>query len=604
MTTRTALLRASLLALAAALLCSAGLARPKTKAERDKESEARMRKDLFYLADPKSEGRGPNTKGLDRAAEYIADQFKQIGLKPGYKGSYFQPFAIRGAVGKLALAGPRGQAIELKPGEHFRPLGSNQKGKLDAPAVFVGYGLKTTEPAYDDYEGVNVKGKVVVLLTGAPRKGADKRPAAFTSARIAGKIAEAVRQGAAGVLMVNDSPALTGEDRLVDTSYVPVGGGKRPLGMFVKRDLVERMLPAGVTLESIEKGINRDLKPNSFELPGWTVRMEAEDRPDGTPLKNVIGVLEGNGPLANETVVVGAHYDHVGYGANGSRTGVEARLIHHGADDNGSGTTGVIELARRFAAMPERKGRRIVFVLFSGEELGLLGSRYYSNNPVFPIEQTAAMLNLDMIGRTQPDAKTKKARLLTQGHGTAKPFKELIENMAKKYDFTLASQESGFGPSDHSSFTQKKVPVLFFWTGTHPDYHTPTDTAEKIDYRGMRVIVDMSEEVLTTFTTMARPSFIEVKGGRRPTRPSTGPRLGLRPNTQSTDGVEVEDVPEGSVAEKAGIKKGDKIIKIAGKETPTLVEYTDALSQQKVGTTIDIVVRRDKKEVKLKAKLE
>lgn len=575
--------------------------------ERNKAAEARLKKDVFFLAAPECEGRGPLTAGLDRAADYVARQFQQIGLKPGYKNSYFQPFAIPGAVGTLALTGPQGQTVELKQRVHFIPLGNDQSGSATAPLVFAGHGITCKNPAYDDYAGLQVKDKIVVILRDTPRSSTARTAEMNAGASVSAKLALARKHGAAGVLLVNNLDGAAQGDLYHDTSYTTTSrafGGRPLLGVALKRAVAERMLPTGLTLAAIEKVIDHDLKPQSFELSGWNARLEVQRKPDGVALKNVIGVLEGSGPLANETVVVGAHYDHIGYGASGSMLRGGKPAIHHGADDNGSGTSGMMELARRFAAMPNRQGRRIVFMAFSGEELGLFGSAHYCKEPVYPMAETAAMLNLDMIGRLPRDEKTGLFKMLTQGHGTAKEFKEMLDNQAKKHGFTMTQQASGFGPSDHASFCGKKVPVLFLWTGTHEDYHRPTDTADKINLEGMRRIVDMSEEILATMATMARPAFVEVKGSAT-VRPSTGPRLGIRPGyKEGEEGVEVEGVTAGGAAEKGGVKDGDKIVEIGGKPIKDLNAYMQVMATQKAGTTIEIVVERAKKKMTLKIPLE
>jgi hypothetical protein len=568
-----------------------GAAPPSTRDEANKLCEGRLRKDLCFLASKECEGRGPTTQGLERAAGYIADQFKAIGLKPGLEGSYFQTFRIAGVKTRFTLTGPRGQTIELKQGTDFNPLVNRKSCKVTAPIVFAGYGVVSKDPPYDDYAGLDVKGKIVVLLRDAPRVNMPDRPAGLSSqVFFQTKLAQAFEHGAAAVLLV----ALDGFD---------AGGGKRPPGLFIRRSVLESMLPADKNLDAIVKDIDRDLKPRSFALTGWTGKLEVERRSDLIPLRNVVGVLEGKGPLANETVVVAAHYDHLGYGGGASRADTTVPTLHPGADDNASGTAAIIELARRFARLPRPQPRRLVFIAFSGEELGMLGSEYYCANPIFPLEKTAAMFNLDMVGRLRIDPRTKKPRLLTQGHGTAKPFQELIEHLAKKYDFTLTSTASGFGTSDHNSFTGEKVPVLFFWTGLHPDYHTPSDTVDKINFAGMRTIVDMSQDAVTVLATMARPAFIEVTG-RLSMRPSTGPRLGIRPKYDSKDGVEVEDVVAGGIAARAGIRKGDRIVQIADQETRTLAAYLMRLAAQKRGTTIEVIILRDREKKTLTIKLE
>jgi hypothetical protein len=578
----------------------------KTRAELNREAEARMSKDVAFLASDECEGRGPTTEGINKAADYIAARFKQIGLKPGFKNSYFQPFAITGAVGSLSLAGPQGQSVALKQRRHFQPLGYDQSGSAAAPVVFAGYGITYKEPAYDDYAGLDVKDKIVAVLRDTPRSGRGRTKEMADGAPFAAKLLLAQKKGAAGLLLINDAEAAADGDAPLDLSFEPLSrGGKHLLSVAVRREVLEAMLPAGQTLSALEKGIDRDLKPNSFELPGWTARLEVRRAPDAIPLKNVIGVLEGAGPLAEQTVVVGAHYDHLGYGGRSSNSRGKKRLIHHGADDNGSGTTGMIELARRFAAIPDRQGRRLVFVAFSGEELGLYGSIHYCKQPPFPLAETAAMFNLDMIGRLNKDAKTGLFRLLTEGHGTAKEFKELIDTAAKKHGFALSSQASGSGPSDHDSFNAKKVPVLFLWTGTHRDYHRPTDTADKINVEGMRRIVDLSEDLVTTLTRFTKPEYLVVKGAPM-VRPSSGPRLGIRPGNYNDEkeGVAVDGVSPGGPAEKAGMKDGDRIVEIAGKPIKDINTYMQALAARKKGDQIEVVVIREKQRVTLKVNLE
>jgi putative aminopeptidase FrvX len=359
------------------------------------------------------------------------------------------------------------------------------------------------------------------------------------------------------------------------------------------------MMPAGKTLAGVERAISRDLKPDSFALEGWTAAVDIKRGPTVTPLKNVIGVLEGKGPLANQTVIVGAHYDHLGYGnPDQSLWKSNRRAIFHGADDNASGVAGILELARRFREAPDRAGRRLVFIAFSGEELGMKGSEYYCKNPAFPIADTATMFNLDMIGRLS------KETLWTEGHGTARPFREMLENGAKKHGLKLRMQESGYGPSDHASFVDSKVrvPVMFLWTGDqHPDYHRPTDTADKVDYANARRIVDLGEELITALTTVERPAFQVVRGD--PVKPSTGPRLGLR-LADGKEGAEVQTVTLGGAADRAGIKPGDAIVAIGATAVRDLKQYVQAMAAQRHGATIEVTLLRDGKRMAVKVTLD
>jgi hypothetical protein len=419
----------------------------------------------------------------------------------------------------------------------------------------------------------------------------------------------ASKNGAKAILFVNDADASSGGDGLMDFNYTALGGRGDLPAFHIKRSVLDSLLKSvkGVGLDEVEKSINKDLEPKSAPLTGWTVSLELKSRRDKAMLKNVVGVLEGAGPLARETVIVGAHYDHLGFGSGSSRSSSKTMAIHPGADDNASGTTAILELARRFASVPKRQGRRLVFVAFSGEELGLNGSVYYCKNPLFPLNETNAMFNLDMVGRLRPDSTTGKDKLFSEGSGTAKEFKQLLEGLIGKHGFTLSPKVGGDGPSDHASFNAKKVPVLFLWTGYHEDYHRPGDTADKINVAGMRKIVDLSQEAVQYLATEPkRLAYVEIKGSPRP-RPSTGmPRLGIRPEygEEEEKGVAVGGVSPGEPAERAGIKAGDVIVGIEGKPVKNLETYMEVMSGMKKGSTIEVTVMRAGKKTPIKVKLE
>jgi hypothetical protein len=286
--------------------------------------------------------------------------------------------------------------------------------------------------------------------------------------------------------------------------------------------------------------------------------------------------------------------------------GLKKGAIHHGADDNGSGTTSMMELARRFAQIPNRPGRRLVFMAFSGEEEGLYGSEYYCKEPLFPLADTVAMVNLDMVGRLRPDKDTKKDRLLIEGSGTAKKiFDELLDELNKKHDFKMVKKPGGFGPSDHASFCGKKIPVLFFWTDYHEDYHAPTDTADKINVAGMRRIADLAEEVIARLATEEkRPEFVAVKENRG--SPSiSGPRLGIRPSySDEGEGVLLGGVTDGLPAAKAGLKEGDRIVEMDGKPVKNLEAYMSVMGSKKNGDVMELTIVRDGKKQTVKVKLD
>ncbi len=346
---------------------------------------------------------------------------------------------------------------------------------------------------------------------------------------------------------------------------------------------------------------------------------------------NVIGILEGIDPvLKNETIVIGAHYDHLGKGGMGSLA-ANSTEVHHGADDNASGTSALIELARTFAQSRKNK-RTIIFMAFGGEEEGLLGSKYYVNNPVFPLDKTVAMINMDMVGRLKDD------KLTIGGIGTASEWKGLVEGknvvtfpqiqlkatqlpsttidknegvkgtvtnvvLVNTPAFTLQMNEDGFGPSDHSSFYGKQIPVLFFFTGAHLDYHKPSDTAEKINFDGLKHIFSYVSDIVKAIDiNPTRPTYTVAKSsGTGEGRRGFSVSLGTIPSySEGTDGMVIDGVRDNSPASKTGLKAGDKIIKLAGKDVHNVQDYTAILGEMKPDIEYEVVVMRGTVRLNLK----
>jgi hypothetical protein len=581
----------------------------------------RIKKDIFYLAGEECQGRGLKTEGIKKAGEYIAQSFKNSGLLPGGpEKSYFQPFTVQqgGQVqpgAKFAVTGPKDISLELKVGTDFQATVASQSGKSSAGLVFIGYGVQAPDQKYDDFDGIDVKGKWLMVLRRTPR--ADDKAKPFDPnnqhAPLLAKITKAAERGASGVIFISDRGTAGKNDLLMEPNRTQGASIAGPV-VQIKRSIVDQILKNfDKSLDAIETEIDKTGKPQSFELKGWQASADITVKRIEFPTRNVIGVLEGNGPLKDETIVIGAHYDHLGKGDEGNSLDRQPTgKVHYGADDNASGTTGLLELARRFGAIKDRQGRRIVFIAFSGEEKGLLGSQHYVRNPTFPIEKTIFMLNMDMIGRmaeVEGKDKVKRDRVVIYGTGTSPDMEKLVDDFVKPFNYHLFKIEGGSGPSDHTSFYAKKIPVLFLFTGTHVDYHKPTDTPDRINLKGLKKIVDTAELFAEHFAKVEkRPEYRATRGGSEdPTRPGgrttvSVPRLGIMPGNygEADGGVLVEVVSEDGPAKKAGMKEGDRIVEINGKAVKNIETYMSVMGQQKPQVEIPIVVIREDKKVTVK----
>jgi hypothetical protein len=584
---------------------------------------------VTFLADDAREGRAPGTKGIEESAVYVAERFRQLGLKPapGADG-FFHKFTLSGRprLGEpleLVVAAPDGKSLRAEPRSEFSPLAIGSTGTVEnLPIVFAGYGITAKDSAqkldYDDYAGVDAEGKAVLIIRREPQQDRDDSPFAGKKtsdyATFRHKATNAFQHGAAVVLLVNDLVGLGGDQ---DKVLSLVSGGpeeitKLPFAML-SRAFADRVLAAAGqrSLAELEAQIDSDLKPRSRLLRGVALSAKLTiDRP-AVQTKNVIGVLEGAGPQAEETVIVGGHYDHLGRG--GLMSGSLAFLssdIHNGADDNASGTSMMLEMARRLANRCDPLPRRVVFMAFSGEERGLLGSQHYVDHPLYPLDKTVMMVNFDMVGRLNG-----KNELTMIGTGTTPGVDTLVDALGKTSGLTIKKVNGladGFGGSDHQSFYAKNIPVLFPFTGVHPDYHRPTDDSDRINYAGMARIADYLELILLDIVRRPdRPAFTKLapvsRSHRQAQSASVGMpvTLGVMPDysDEAKDGMKLSGVRDGGPAAKAGLKGGDSIIRIGGKPIGTIYDYMESLKAYKPGDKVEVVVRRDGKEVKLQVDL-
>jgi aminopeptidase YwaD len=477
---------------------------------------------------------------------------------------------------------------------------------------------------YDDYARANAAGKIAIAFTGTP--DGDNPHGQFARYEDVRWKAIAARNVGAKALVVIAREDNFKDDRLSRLHYDNSGGDAGLPVVVISRQSLQRVLKMP---ESSLKDIEGAMKMGtpSFKLPHVSLTIATDVVRREVAAANVIGVLEGSDPtLKNEAIIVGAHYDHLGRGGEGSLVPREGD-INHGADDNASGVAGVLELARLFTSQRPKPHRTLVFITFSGEEEGLLGSNYYVNHPVVPLPATAAMINMDMIGRM------RDKNLIVGGAGTAQEWRSLVDtanllqgmtvtasgtggqsasgstnslplvvaangqtvvssDSAKQFQLTV--NEDGYGPSDHSSFYAKQIPVLFFWTGTHEDYHKPSDTADKINYQDeARILTLVARIIRDVDTNSKRPTYRLAKSDS--TGRSTGFRvyLGTIPNyADSSDGLLLDGVRDDSPAARAGLRAGDRIVRMAGHDVRNVYDYTYALGEMKSGQEYEVELMR------------
>ena len=575
-------------------------------------ASTRLRESVGWLAAPEREGRGPGTAGIDAAADWIAEQFAAVGLKqvgPLRRQSFTMTLEATLPADKpnraelVGPAGPDGKptVIPLEFGKTFTPLAAGGSGRFDLPLVFAGYGITAPPEEYDDYAAVGdaVKAAAAVVLRQEPQKenphSVFNGNQATQHAALVRKIANASEHEAGGVIFCNDASA-TEPDALMD--FRRAGGGENGRQMPVLQvsrsvvaDLIERA--TGEPLTSFEAAIDKTLKPQSRPLSGWRIRGEVTIERQQTDADNIVGILPGTGkaadgsPLDRNLVILGAHYDHLGYGDSNSLAPGET-AVHHGADDNASGTAMLLEVARRLRAAGPLP-RTVLFVAFAGEERGLLGSGHYTANPLLPLSRTAAMVNLDMVGRLVDD------KLIIHGTGTGTGFDPLVDRLAEAAGFTLAKEPGGFGPSDHSSFYARKIPVLHVFTGSHADYHRPSDTAEKINYEGM---VRISRFIAAIIRDLAKapepPGYVEVASKKFLGGGGDRPYFGSIPDfAKPGGGYAITGVSKGSPAAQGGLQGGDVIIRLGDSAITGLEDFDSALRKHKAGEAVPVVVTRD-----------
>ncbi|HEY0008566.1 MAG TPA: M20/M25/M40 family metallo-hydrolase [Tepidisphaeraceae bacterium] len=557
------------------------------------EIPSRLREDVYWLADDVREGRLPGTPGADAAAKYIAQRFADLKLAaPPGVDDYRQAFPLppRITINPATSLAVSTSSFALE--KDFLPVSISATGSFNAPVAFVGYGITSKEYGYDDFAGIGLKGRVAIVmrfephnLDGKSRFTGDSFSAA-ASLNAKAKAAEA--QGASALLVVN--PPLHHD---AETPLRPFGGGgavhlpasRIPI-VSIAPQVAEQLI--GQPLTPLQKKIDDKGAPASFLAP-TVVRGEVAFSKVVETTSNVVAFLRGNGPQLDEFIVLGAHYDHVGRGHFGS-TRPGSNQIHNGADDNASGTAALLALAERLSK--QKLNRSILFVAFSAEEWGLIGSNEFVKNPLVPFDRMVAMINLDMVGRVRTDS------LSISGAGTRSDFDAIVNCADTASPLKIKGiGRGGLGPSDHQSFALKQVPVLFLFSGLHEQYHAPDDDSHRINFTGLAAVVDFASDLVHQIDAAPKQPYVakydrEAVGITSPMA-SSGSRasLGVIPDYSSgtsSDGVLISGTVPDSPAAKAGLMEGDQLTGWDEQEIKNLYDLTDQLTASRPGQIVTL----------------
>ena len=555
---------------------------------------------VYFLASDSLKGRKPGTPESKVAAEYIRNQFVEYGMEPiGEDG--FQYFEVilsvePGDGNKLVFDG-----VDEVLFEDFKPMPFSTNGSVDAEVVFAGFGfdIEHDSLSWNDYEKIDVTGKWVMILRGDPEP--DKDESLFISyGEDRDKVLTARDHEAAGVLLVN-GPQFGKDDKLAEASFNRVTADAGIPVFNISRRLADLILAdKGITINLIEEKIINDRITVSIPT-GKTISGTSDLHRVMVTTQNVVALFPGNDPvLKDEIILIGAHYDHLGFGGpgSGSRT-PDTLAIHNGADDNASGTAGILELAEKLAANQSNFKRSVVFMAFGAEEMGLLGSQFFASNSLVDLKNVKMMINFDMIGRMNEEERS----VMVAGTGTAVELEEVLAIYEADSDISFGHSPEGYGASDHASFYASGVPVMFFSTGAHPDYHTPSDDAEKINYSGEKEVLDYAYEIIVDLINRdSSLTFQESGPKKKEGRYGRGLKVkfGIMPDFTSNDndGLGVGGVTKDGPAYNAGMLKGDKIVAIEGQPVTNIYDYMNRLKKLKPGQTISVdVVRNGQPEV-------
>jgi len=551
-----------------------------------------LQETIGFLASDSLKGRYPGTPEDSILADWLVKKFREMGIEMmADEGKQYFKVVTDIKAGENNSLIYNNNTLELY--KDFAPFSFSGNLIAEAKTVFIGYGFEINEKdlKWNDYSPVDVTDKWLIILRGDPEIDSLNSPfIPYSGDR--DKVMLANDHGAAGVLFVS-GPKFDPKDKLVDleTQKSPVD-----IPVFhITRNVADDILKGeGKNIENLENKLNKQRSPEVFET-GIVIRGLSEVLQDKSVTRNIIGKIKGNDPdLADEYILIGGHHDHLGMGGpnTGSRK-PDTTAIHNGADDNASGVATVLEIAEKLSYNRDSLRRSIIFTTFSAEEMGLLGSKYFVNNPVVPLESIKTMINIDMVGRMNNEKSLQIGGTATSTSGT-----ELLDNITGSKNFNMVKSPEGYGPSDHASFYGKDIPVFFFSTGPHLDYHTPEDDIEKINFEGLKSVADYIYH-LTLELANRDSSLVFQEAGPKTSQQRMkrrkGVTLGIMPDFagQVKNGLQADFVLKDRPADKGGMEDGDIIIAINGKKINNIYDYMYRLEKLKQGQTITVEVLRD-----------
>ena len=562
-----------------------------------------LKQHIIFLASDSLKGRKPGTDGGRIAAEYVAKEISNIGLSP-IENNSFQYFDVVTSISAGENNTFRFKDFNGEVEMDFSPLSFSENGDVTAPVIFAGYGfdVKTDSILWNDYSGLDVTGKWVMVLRGDPEDNPHGMFSEHSSLRK--KTLVARDHGAAGILFLS-GPEFEETDELIPLVYDQSQSGSAIHAIHIKRSVADRIIKeSGYTISQLEQRLISDRKPVSF-IVQEEITASTDLVKQTVTTQNVAGILYGSDPrLKEEIIVIGAHYDHLGFGGaySGSRR-PDTLAIHNGADDNASGVAAILEIIEKLKEEQTKLKRSVLFLSFGAEEMGLLGSKYFVNNPSVDLGKIKLMFNLDMVGRL--DSTTKA--ITVGGTGTAVGLSDLVQRLAEGKDLNVKLSSEGYGPSDHTSFYVENIPVLFFFTGVHEDYHTPEDDVEKINLSGEKLVAEFVHDLIIEAANVPESLVYQEAGPKE--QPSGRRRfkvtLGIMPDyaSEGGEGLRVDGVLNNKPAKRSGMEKGDVIVAMDGKPVKNIYDYMYRLEECKPGQRVNVDVLRNGKKITLVVEL-